>query len=125
MAIPESLIERSELTPTQVEALLSYVGIKADQLTWSEAAAMLRRKRKVASDKPVTLGSYYRTVQQARDNVRKSATTLLIAIWLGLVRVEDMRRLFELANKSPANLSEEDKGRLVEVLEALLTQMTS
>jgi hypothetical protein len=35
-----------------------------------------------------------------------------------------MRRLFEMASRRPADLSEEDQRRLAEVLEALLTQMT-
>ena len=124
MAIPASLIDRSELTPVQVEAIASYVGVRAGHLKWNEAAASMKRKRKQISEKPVTLGSYYRTVQQ-EDNVKKSAVTLLIAVWLGLVRVEDMRRLFDLASRSLADLSEEDRGRLVAVLQALLTQMTS
>jgi hypothetical protein len=125
MAIPESLLKQSELTSTQIEAISSYMAVRAGHMKWKEAAATLRRKRKQASGKSVTLGSYYRTVQQAKDNVKKSAVTLLIAVWLGLIRVEDARRLFDLAGKSLADLSDEDKDRLGTVLEALLTQMTS
>jgi len=124
MAIPESMIKQSELTPIQIEAIANYIGIKSGHIKWKEAAMKQSRKRKASTEKPVTLGSYYRTVQQAKDNVKKSAVTLLIAVWLGLVRVEDMRRLFELAARSPSDLSEEDKDRLGAVLQALLTQMT-
>ena len=85
----------------------------------------MKRKGNRSPDKPVTLGSYYRTVQEAKDNVKKSAVTLLIAVWLGLVRVEDVRRLFDLAGRSLADLSQEDKDRLATVIQALLTQMTS
>ena len=125
MSVPESLVKQSELTPVQIEAIASYIGIRTGHMKWKEAAASMKRKRRQASDKPVTLGSYYRTVQQAKDNVKKSAVTLLIAVWLGLVRVEDMRRLFDLASRNFADLSDEDKGRLGAVLQALLTQMTS
>jgi len=125
VSVPESLIEQSELTPIQVEAIASYVGVRTGHLKWKEAAASMKRKRKQPSDKPVTLGSYYRTVQQAKDNVKKSAVTLLIAVWLGLVRVEDVRRLFDLGSRNVADLSEADKDRLGTVLQALLTQMTS
>ena len=125
MAIPESLIEQSELTPIQIEAIASYIGVRNGRLKWKEAAATMKRKRKQSPDKPVTLGSYYRTVQEAKVNVKKSAVTLLIAVWLGLVRVEDMRRLFDLASRSLSDLSQEDKDRLATVLQALLTQMTS
>ena len=125
MEIPESMIKQSELTPIQIEAIVSYIGIKSGQIHWKEAAMKQSRKRKTSTEKPVSLGSYYRTVQQAKDNVKKSATTLLIALWLGLIRVEDMRRLFELAGRGLSDLSDEDKDRLGTVLEALLTQMTS
>jgi len=125
VSVPESLVKQSELTPVQIEAIASYIGIRTGRLKWREAAASMKRKRRQASDKPVTLGSYYRTVQQAKDNVKKSAVTLLIAVWLGLVRVEDMRRLFDLASRNFADLSDEDKDRLGAVLQALLTQMTS
>ena len=125
MAIPSSLIEKSELTSVQIEAIASYVGVRTGHLKWKEAAATMKRKGNRSPDKPVTLGSYYRTVQEAKDNVKKSAVTLLIAVWLGLVRVEDMRRLFDLASRSLSDLSQEDKDRLATVLQALLTQMTS
>ena len=125
MAIPESLLMQSELTPTQIEAISSYMAVRAGHMKWKEAAATLRRKRRQGLDRPVSLGSYYRTVQQAKDNVKKSAVTLLIAVWLGLVRVEDMRRLFEMSTRSPSDLSEEDRDRLGTVIQALLTQMTS
>ena len=125
MSVPESLVGQSELTHVQIEAIASYVGVRTGHLKWKDAAASMKRKRKQASGKPVTLGSYYRTVQQAKDNVKKSAVTLLIAVWLGLVRVEDMRRLFDLASGSIADLSDEDKEHLRVVLQALLTQMTS
>ncbi|HMD79541.1 MAG TPA: hypothetical protein VKF39_06130 [Nitrososphaerales archaeon] len=124
MAIPESLVKQSELTPTQIEALSRYLGVKTGHMKWKEAAAAQTRKRKQTSNRPVSLGSYYRTVQQAKKNVKKSAVTLLIAVWLGLIRVEDARRLFDLAGRSLADLSDEDKDRLGTVLEALLTQMT-
>ena len=125
MSVPKSLIEESELTPIQIQAIASYVGVRTGHLKWKEAAASMKRKRRQPSDKPVTLGSYYRTVQQAKDNVKKSAVTLLIAVWMGLVRVEDIRRLFDLASRSVADLTEEDKERLGVVIQALLTQMTS
>lgn len=125
MEIPQSLVEQSELTPIQIEAIASYVGIRAGHLKWKQAAASMKHKKKQASDKQVTLGSYYRTVQQGKDNIKKSAVTLLIAVWLGLVRVEDMRRLFDLATTGLENLSEEDRNKFGVVIDALLSQMTS
>ncbi len=75
------------------------------------------------SEKPVTVGSYYRTVQQAKRKVRASVVTLAIAVSTGVVRTEDVRRLFELVGKGPAELSEEDTARFVAVFRALLDKI--
>ena len=74
------------------------------------------------SDNPVTIGSYYRTVQQARRNMRQSMLTILIGLWVGLIKVEDARKLFDLMAKGAGQVPEED-DRFVAVLEALLDRM--
>lgn len=115
MSISEVLVNQSAITRRQLETLLSYVKVASGEMTLKEAA----------SETPkgvVTIGSYYRTVNQARRNVRESLVTVLISLWLGLVKVEDVRRLFELVGAG-AELSEEERGRFVEVLQALLDKM--
>lgn len=71
----------------------------------------------------VTIGSYYQTVQQARKKVRSSSLTLIVALWLGLVKVEDLRRLFDVAGKGIPNLAKDKENRLMMVLDALINKI--
>jgi hypothetical protein len=55
--------------------------------------------------------------------MRKSMTTLLIALWLGYVRLEDVRRLFDLVGRGGRELSEEEIERLGQVITSLVTRI--
>jgi len=116
MSLPNTLIDKSSLTAKQLESLMSYARVVAGDLRYREAAAL-------RSEKPVTIGSYYRTVQQGRQQVRKSIVTVLVAIATGLVRLEDVRKLFELVGKSNTEVAEEDKERFATILQALLDKI--
>lgn len=83
----------------------------------------LREAAALRQDKEVTLGSYYRTVQQARQKIRASVLTLIIAQWLGVVNVDNLRRLLDLAGKGVSGLGEEEKERVADVLNALLDKI--
>lgn len=87
------------------------------------ASAMSRSPRRKEPAKPLTIGSYFRTVQQARENVRKSIATLLIGIWLGVVKPEDVRRLLDVAGGTVRELSDEETDRFLGVLHALLQKI--
>jgi hypothetical protein len=116
MSLPESLVDESTLTRRQLEALRSYLRVAAGEMKFREAAAQ-------GSAKAVTVGSYYRTVQQARKNIRESTVTVLIGIWLGLIKPEDARRLLDLAGAGVRELSEEELARFVDVLHALIQKI--
>ena len=104
------------LTPRQLEALRSYLRVALGEMKYKEAATSSPTKR-------VTVGSYFRTVQQARENIRKSIVTLLIALWLGLVKPEDVQRLLDTAGRNVGALSDEEKDRFVAVLHALVQRI--
>ncbi|MDG6980935.1 MAG: hypothetical protein JRN51_07450 [Nitrososphaerota archaeon] len=113
MSLPERLVDQSTLTRRQLEVLRSYVRVALGEVRYREAAAG-------GTSKPVTIGSYFRTVQQARENVRESIVTLLIGLWLGVVKAEDVRRLLEVAGGSIRDLPEDDSARVVGVLQVLI-----
>ncbi|MDG6982975.1 MAG: hypothetical protein JRN28_00220 [Nitrososphaerota archaeon] len=118
MDLPDTLVERSSLTKRQLEALESYLRVALGEIRYREAAAS-------GTSKPVTVGSYFRSVQQARENVRKSIVTLLIGIWLGVVKVEDVRRLLDVAGGGVRDLSAEENARLVGLLRALVDRIVA
>ena len=116
LSLPESLVDKSTLTARQLETLRSYVRVTLGEVKYREAAA-------TGTSKPVSIGSYFRTVQQARDNVRKSLVTLLIGLWLGVAKPDDVRRLLDLAGAGDRELSDDERGRFVAVLRALIQKI--
>ena len=116
MGLPESLVDESTLTRRQLEALRSYLQVSLGEMKYREAAAS-------GPSKKVTVGSYFRTVRQARANVRKSIVTLLIGLWLGIVKPEDVRRLLDTAGGAVADLPDEEAERFASVLRVLLQRI--
>lgn len=92
-------------------------------MKYKEAASAVSRGRKKGRPGEITVGSYFRTVQQARENMRKSIVTLLIGLWLGVVKPEDMRRLLDTAGVVGRELSDPERDRFAEVLRALLQKI--
>ena len=107
------MVDGSSLTNRQLEALESYVGVALGEMRYREAASR-------GKSKGVTVGSYFRTVQQARTNVKKSLVTLLIGLWLGVVKVDDVRRLLDLAGAADKELPDDERERFVGVLKAVI-----
>ena len=120
----ERLGDQSSLTPRQLESLMSYLHVAAGEIKLKEAASIASQgRRKGRPETPLTIVSYYRTVSQARSNVRQSLVTVVIALWLGVIKVEDVRRLFELVGGGGRELSDEEADRFVQLLEVLLSRM--
>jgi hypothetical protein len=120
MSFLERLVEQSSLTSRQLESLVSYLRVASGEIKLREAASIVSQgRRKGRPDSPLTIGSYYRTVSQARSNVRQALVTLVVALWLGLIKVEDVRRLFELVGGG-RELPDEEADRFLQLLEALL-----
>jgi len=109
------IVEKSSLTEKEIESLISYMRIVTGEIHYKEAAAM-------RTGKPVTIGSYYRTIQQGRTKVRKAMVTLLLSITIGLVKTQDAERLIELVGKG-SEIAREDEERFVTILLALLDRI--
>ncbi len=118
MEIPASLTQASVLTDPQLESLMSYLRVRSGEATLKEAASSRRSK-------PVTVGSYYRTVQQAEENLRKSVVTVVIGLWLGVVRREDLQRLFTTVGPEWGKLEGEGAERAAGVVLAMIDQLVT
>ncbi len=116
MILPNVLAKQSNLTEKQLESLMSYVRVVTGEMLYREAAAL-------RSGKAVTIGSYYRTVQQGRNQIRESIVTVLVAIAMGLVKIEDVRKLFELASRGNTEVSEENRKQFTGILQTLLDKI--
>ena len=124
MSLPERLLTESSLTTRQLASLTSYIRVASGEIGLRDAASIASSGR-IRGDpqKMLTLGSYYRTLTQAKTNVRKSLVTILIGIQLGVVRPEELRRLFELVGTGVRELSGEEQERFVGILQALLDRI--
>ena len=121
MSFLEGLVDQSSITRRQLESLSTYVSVSTGEIKLKDAALLASRGRiRGKRDGSLTIGSYYRTVHQARKNVRESLVTVVIALWLGVIRAEDVRRLFDLMGGGTRELSDEDTERFMRLLDALL-----
>jgi hypothetical protein len=123
MSLPERLVKESSLTSRQLESLVSYMRVVSGEIRFRDAASIASSGRTKGEERPLTIGSYYRTLTQARTNIRESLVTVLIGMQLGVVKVDDVRKLFELIGAGARELSEYDQDRFVQVLGALLDSM--
>ncbi len=124
MGVLEKLVDQSSVTPRQLEALASYLRVASGEIKLKDAASLASQgRRKGRAEKPLTVGSYYRTVSQARANVKQSLVTVVIALWLGMIKVEDVRRLFELVGGGARELSDEEADRFLQLLDVLLRRI--
>jgi hypothetical protein len=123
MSLPERLVKESSLTSRQLESLIGYMRVASGEIRFRDAASIASSGRTKGEEKPLTIGSYYRTLTQARTNIRESLVTVLIGMQLGVVKVEEVRKLFELVGAGARELSEYDQDRFVQVLGVLLDRI--
>jgi hypothetical protein len=122
----DRLVSQSSLTPRQVQSLASYLRVASGEIKLREAASLSSQgKQKGSREKPLSIGSYYRTVSQAKSNIREAVVTVVIALWMGMIKGEDVRRLFELLSSGARELSEEEAERFVEILQVILARIIS
>jgi hypothetical protein len=118
MSVAEKLVSNSTLTRVQLETLELQRRVISGEIPATRAA-------KLRAGGPVSIGSYYRVLGQAKGKIRASILTVLAAMWLGYVKSDDLARLFELIGKGPAELSPEASDRMVALLDALLDKIVT
>ena len=124
MSFLEGLVDQSSITRRQLESLASYMRVSTGEIKLKDAAVLASHGRtRGRREGPLTIGSYYRTVHQARKNVREALVTVVISLWLGVIRAEDVRRLFDLVGGGTRELSGEDAERFTQLLDALLRRI--
>jgi len=120
----DRLVDQSSITRRQLESLISYLRVSAGEIKLKDAASLASQGRtRGKQGKPLTIGSYCRTVHQARTNIRESLVTVVIALLLGVTRVEDVRRLFELVGAGSHELTDEEAERFMRLLDVLLRRL--
>lgn len=100
-----------------MESLLIYKRVKTGELSLGEAGKL--------RTPPVKGGSFYRVVQQGKRNLKEAIVTVTAGIWLGYLKPEDLRRLFNLLANSPSPFEKEQSEELLQVLDALVEKIVT
>jgi hypothetical protein len=116
MDIPAVLSRQSLLTQTQIESLVMYQKVLSRDMTLKQAA-------QARTPSPVTVGAFYRSVQQGKRNLKASVTTLTLALWMGLVRSEELRKLLDQVGRGIPELEVSEVERLEAVIMALVDRI--
>ena len=117
MSAIQEVARKSSLTSAQVDSLIIHQRVRAGEMKLKQAAETRRP--------PVTVGAYYRTVKQAKQNFKSSILTLIVGVWLGYVSLPDLRRLLELVARGVETLSEDQVAQLASVIEALTDKIVT
>jgi hypothetical protein len=99
--LTNELLKESRLTHTQVETIELSKRVKNREITVRQAGEM----KTTGTARP---GSYYRILDQARHNLRRTTFTLLVAARLQLISVEDLLRLLNMVRDAPEEMSDEN-----------------
>lgn len=78
------------------------------------------KKRK---DSGISRGTHYRILAQAKNNVLKSLFTVAVALQLGLVRLEEVQKLFASVSMIPADVDPEKMGEILELVRVMANRI--
>ena len=105
------LLKSSNLTPIQFETMLIDVIGRMNQ----EKILSYEEKRKMRS-KPVSRGAFIRTLNQARERVRRAIYTILLINYLGILDssfFEDYQQLFERLREYLKDVEESERTKII------------
>ncbi len=88
-----NLIKNSHLTKNQLESLLIWKIRKEKGLTITKDSKKVER-----FDKTVSKGSFYRTLTQAKTNMKKSIVTIFTLVALEIIDAETIDKMLQITN---------------------------
>ncbi|MGC8832085.1 MAG: hypothetical protein ACP5PQ_05855 [Thermoproteota archaeon] len=112
--IVEILLSESALTPKQLKALLLY-SENMDQKIVEEGYVEFDGKK-------VSKGAFFRTLNQAKTNVRRAVITLIIMSYIGLMDANQLDAIMQL-NNIIMQLKEQDENTVEELVSAFIEKL--
>lgn len=112
--IVEILLKESTLTPKQFKALLLY-SENMDQKIVEEGHVEFDGKK-------VSKGAFFRTLNQAKTNVRRAIITLIIMSYIGLMDANQLDAIMQL-NSIIMQLKEQDENTIEELITAFIEKL--
>ncbi|MGA2663951.1 MAG: hypothetical protein ABSF83_03320 [Nitrososphaerales archaeon] len=115
--LDEFLGSRSSLTQTQIQRLMVQVSSQNPGKIGDES------EESAAEISGVTQGAYYRVLSQAENNINQALYTLLLCSRLGVLKMDDLKRLLELVGKVPAEIPDSEAAQVTTLVEALVRKI--
>ena len=115
--LTEALRQKSTVTAVQFETLMLSRRVKRGELRVVEAA----KSRK--EDDGVSVGSYYRVLDQARSRLERSIFTLLLAVRTQTLDKDELIRLLTMVSEAPEQMGEANLQEFNDLLVALVRKM--
>jgi hypothetical protein len=107
---------RSSLTKRQIERLLLQISLQKGGPEGVEGESGSRISG-------VSAGAYYRVLSQARSNIDQALYTVLLCSRIGVLQMDDLRRLLDLISKAPSEVAEGDADQLKSLVDALVNRI--
>ncbi len=107
---------RSSLTKKQIDRLLLQISLQKGGPEGIEGETGSRISG-------VSAGAYYRVLSQARSNIDQSLYTVLLCSRIGVLQMDDLRRLLDLISKAPSEVAEGDAEQLKSLVDALVNRI--
>lgn len=112
--ILEVLLRESTLTPKQLKALVLYSSNIEHKIIEDGAVDF--------DGKKVSKGAFFRTLNQAKTNVRKAVITLIIMSYLGLIDLNQLNAIMQL-NDVMMKLKGSKEDSIEELVKAFINRL--
>ncbi len=106
----------SSLTRTQIRRLELQVSLQ-------NPGALEAEGKKGSTISGVSPGAYYRVLGQAKNNIDQALYTILLCTRMGIIQMDDLRRLLDLISKAPSEVAEGDAEQLKSLVDALVNRI--
>jgi hypothetical protein len=106
----------SSLTSTQIRRLEL-------QISLQNPGALDAEGKKGSAISGVSQGAYYRVLGQAKNNIDQALYTILLCARMGVIQMDDLRRLLDLVAKTPSELAEGESAQVMPLVQALVRRI--
>ena len=108
----EAVADLSSLTRIQLETLKLHQGVLKGEINMDIAL-------KSRTNTPISRGTHYRILAQAKRNITRSLFTVAVAVQMGLVKSEDVGKLVSSISMIPTDVDEEKLPEIMALAKVL------
>jgi hypothetical protein len=109
-------VDLSSLTRIQFETLQLHLAVRQAKINVQDA---LKRGKK----SPISRGTHYRILAQARKNVKQSLFTVAVAVQIGLLKQEDVLKLIGSVSAIPPDVEPQKMAEILPLVRILVERI--